>query len=415
MLAQFFRPDIGGEERSVEDLAAALVARGHDVAVATLRLPGTPAREQLDGVRVHRLEGLVNRLGILFRDDARRHLPPLPDPELVVALARVLSEERPDVVHAHNWIVHSFLPLKRRTWAPLVLSLHDYSLVCATKRLIRFGSICDGPGAAKCLRCGVGHYGVAKGAFIASAVQATGPFLRRGVDMYVPVSRSVAERLSLARRGLRYEVLPNLLAAPRQGPPAEVDPELIAKLPAGDFVLFLGDATVDKGALLLAQAHRMLDRPPPLVFVGRTIDIGGIRREGDVRVLGPWPHPAALEAVRRCTLLVVPSIVPETFGIAALEAMGMGKPVIASNIGGLPELVVDGETGRLVPPGDPAALRDALRDMLADRKGLEAMGEAARVRADLYRAEAVVPRFEAVYRSLTPIGTPELEPALGHA
>ena len=192
MLSQFFAPIVGGEERAVEDLATELAARGHEVAVATLRAEDTPQREEIAGVRVHRVDGLAARLGRLFADSARRHLPPAPDPQVVAGLRRVLSEEKPEVVHAHNWIVHSFLPLKRRSEVPLVLSLHDYSLVCANKRLLRFGSICDGPGPAKCLRCAAAYYGIAKGTLVAGSLMAMAPALRRRVDMYLPVSSAVA-------------------------------------------------------------------------------------------------------------------------------------------------------------------------------------------------------------------------------
>ncbi len=400
MLAQFFRPVIGGEERSAEDLATALAARGHDVAVATLRVPGTPAYEEARGLRIHRLDSLAGRLGWLFAERERRHVAPFPDPGLVAGLRRVLREERPDVVHAHNWIAHSWLPLAPRAGAPLVLSLHDYSLVCATKRLIRFGAVCDGPAPAKCLRCAAHHYGAAKGTLIAGALQATAPLMRRAVDMYLPVSATVAERLALARRGLPFEVIPNLLPATDEPALAAGDRALLDRLPAGDFVLFLGDAGADKGARILVEAHARLDRPPPLVFVGRPLDVDRADSGGGVLALGAWPHRAALEAVRRCTLLVAPSIVPETFGLGVLEAMALGKPVVASRLGGLAELVADGETGLLVAPGDPAALAAAIGRLLADAPAREAMGRAARVRAERYSAPHVVPRVEAVYRSL---------------
>ena len=404
MLAQFYRPVIGGEERSAEDLAAALAARGHEVAVATLRVPGTPAREDAAGVRIHRLESLAGRLGRLYAERERHHVAPLPDPGLVAGLRRVLRDERPDVVHAHNWMAYSWLPLAPWAGAPLALSLHDYSLVCATKRLIRFGAVCDGPGRVKCVRCAAHHYGVAKGALVAGALQAGAPLLRRAVDLYLPVSATVAERLGLARRGLPFQVIPNLLPPIRETPPAAGDRTLLERLPEGDFALFLGDASADKGARILLRAHARLARPLPLVFIGRPLDAAGGDAHGDVRTLGPWPHRLALEAVRRCTLLVAPSIVPETFGLGVLEAMALGKPVVASRLGGLAELVADGESGLLVPPGDPAALAAAIARLLADAPVRAAMGRTARVRAERYSAAHVVPRVEAVYRSLLAAG-----------
>jgi glycosyltransferase involved in cell wall biosynthesis len=400
MLAQFFNPIIGGEERAVEDLSGALAARGHEVVVATLKLPGTPPEEENGGVRVRRLEGLVNRAGVLFSENERRHLPPFADPLLARELARVVAEERPDVVHAHNWIVHSFIPVRRRTSAPLILSLHDYSLVCAQKRMIRSGAVCSGPAPVKCLRCAAAHYGMPKGTVIAGGLRATARRLAKQVDLYLPVSSAVAERLELDRRGLRYEIVPNLVPGTNGASSPSHDPELVGLLPTGEFVLFLGDATEDKGARVLQEAYGQLQDPPPLVVIGRPVDIDPVSAPPNVMPLGPWPHSAALEAVSRCAMLVAPSIVPETFGISALEAMARGKPVVASRSGGYADLVVDGETGRLVPPGDPAALRNAIAGLLSDAGAREAMGRAARERAGLYSVDVVAPRVEEIYLTL---------------
>ena len=147
MLAQFYPPIVGGEEHVVEALGIELVRRGHQVAVATIQHPGLPGREEVEGVRVHRLRSAASALRFLYSDD-RLHAPPGPDPALTWQLRRVLDAERPDIVHAHNWMVHSYLPLKRSARVPLILSLHDYSLVCSMKRLMRHGTPCSGPGSS---------------------------------------------------------------------------------------------------------------------------------------------------------------------------------------------------------------------------------------------------------------------------
>src|SRR5204862_3519278 len=109
---------------------------------------------------------------------------------------------------------------------------------------------------------------------------------------------------------------------------------------------------------------------------------------------------AVMQAWKRSMLGVLPSVGPETFGMVVLEAMQCGKPVIASQIGGLPDVVADGETGFLVPPGDPIALRQAMTRLLSDSKLRARMGKAARERAAAFYTSAIVPRIERAYRLL---------------
>src|SRR6185437_11862695 len=155
MLTQFFYPPtIGGEERFVTDLSHEMAARGHDVSVVTLWQEGFPTFEIDQGVRVHRIRGTMQKISFLFSEGNRTYSPPFPDPGVKRELRRILLEERPDIVHAHNWIVHSFTPLKAWSKAKFVVSLHDYSHVCVQKRLMRQEQRCSGPGKSKCLACG---------------------------------------------------------------------------------------------------------------------------------------------------------------------------------------------------------------------------------------------------------------------
>ncbi|MGA2013585.1 MAG: glycosyltransferase family 4 protein [Solirubrobacteraceae bacterium] len=392
MLTQSYAPVIGGEERVVEDLGRELVRRGHSVAVATLSRDST-TRD--DGIRVHRLGSAVYRLPHAFADAERRHALPGPDPETVRDLRAVVAREQPDVVHAHNWIVHSYAVLRRRLRVPLVLSLHDYSLICPTKRLFwRQRQPCDGPAIAKCVACAGGVYGPAMGGALTLGMALTVPFTRRAVDAFVPISDAVRRGCGLDERD-ECQVIPNFIGELPARPDA-ADPRL-DRLPREPFILFFGDASIDKGAAHLARVYRTLTDPPPLVHVGRCF-VEELRETPGVIVAGPLEHALAIEAVRRSLIVVVPSLWDEPFGLVALEAAAAGIPVIASAIGGLTDIVADGESGVLVAPGDEAELRAALQSLLADPARRERLGAGARRRAHLFGADRVVPRFESLYR-----------------
>ena len=176
---------------------------------------------------VYRLRGLAQRATWLYKDDERRHAPPLPDPETTWGLREVLQREQPQIVHAHNWLIHSYLPLEPLHDARLVITLHDYSLVCVQKRLMRFDAPCDGPGLRKCLECAAHHYGRAKGSVTYFGNLAMSAWERRAVDLFLPVSKAVAEGNRLDEYGLPYQVIPNLLPEKllAEGEQAGVQPE----------------------------------------------------------------------------------------------------------------------------------------------------------------------------------------------
>jgi glycosyltransferase involved in cell wall biosynthesis len=102
-----------------------------------------------------------------------------------------------------------------------------------------------------------------------------------------------------------------------------------------------------------------------------------------VHWVGELPHSAMPEFWSSVDVAVVPSLY-EPFGLVALEALACGVPVIASAVGGLKEIVVDGECGVLVPPGDAAALARALRQLLTDDSLRQRLGVAARPRAEQF-------------------------------
>jgi glycosyltransferase involved in cell wall biosynthesis len=135
-------------------------------------------------------------------------------------------------------------------------------------------------------------------------------------------------------------------------------------------VLFVGRLSPEKGILDLVQAADGI----PLTVAG-----DGPLRDRVPGALGFVPHHALPPLYERAAVVAVPSH-REGFGVACAEAMAHARPVVASAVGGLLDLVVDGETGVLVPPRDVPALRRALERLLADADLRRRLGEAGRAR-----------------------------------
>ena len=411
LLAQFFPPDIGGEEQHVFNLANTLAERGHGVAVATQQVAGVPGEEVLpSGVRVHRFATLAMRVPGVY-STGRLHHPPVPDPIGVRELARIVRRERPDVIHAHNWAVNSALALRRHSATGprfgLVLTLHDFSQVCATKQLMRGDSVCEGPSMARCLPCATTHYGRVVGPMTAVATAVMRPWKDHAIDHVVSVSRAVAIGNNI-RDGPGSSVIPNFVldsavVRPNADPAEEVVSGAPPALPEADFLLFVGELSARKGVPALLRAYESLGtHRPRLILVGRRRPDTPTQLPTGAEVHLDWPHERVLAAFRRCLFAVLPSVVPDACPTTVLEAMAAGRPVITTSIGGIVDLIVDGQSGLLVPPGNDRELAAAMGRVLADGGLRTRLGAGALDRVRAFTASAVAERLEAVYAQVAP-------------
>ena len=389
MLTQFYPPVVGGQERHVKTLSTALAGRGHQVDVLTIATdPAEVGVAEESGVWVHRVATTAQRAPALYREAQRPHALPIPDPALWQSISRLLHGGRPyDVLHAHDWAVNSALGPARRTRTPIVLTMHDYGHVCATKRLMRGDEICPGPQFAACVQCAGRKHKSKLGPGVAVANMATRPWRERAVATFLPVSSAVAERTGL--RPGTFEVIPNFI------PDASVTE--VASHVEGGPIVFVGDLSLDKGVGILLDAYRLLSNPPPMVLAGRTFEDVPLHLPPNVELAGVIDHAEVERLMASATVVVVPSIVPDCCPTVVLEAMAAGRPVIASSSGGIVDLVVDGVTGLLVSSGDVEALAGALSQVLSNSRLRRAMSESAVSHVARFTSSSVVSQIEAVY------------------
>lgn len=296
------------------------------------------------------------------------------------ALRDLLERERPQVVHFHNTfplLSASVLHAAQRSGAAVVLTLHNFRLICSNGLLFRAGAPCR-----ECVRRSLAWPGLRhacyRGSRAATAL-ALGALLARrlsgtwhdGIDAYIVLSQfarnvfaaaGVPERKLLVKSNCVYRD-----PGPGDG--------------RGGYVLFLGRLSEEKGLRTLVEAWRGLKPARRLKIAGQGPLAAWLRErlaEPDIEWLGALPHERALEALRDASLVAVPSLCYEGSPMVVLEALAAGTPVLASDIGSLPEFVHPGRTGWLAPPGDAGAWTEVLRNALSDAAQLAAMRPAAR-------------------------------------
>jgi alpha-maltose-1-phosphate synthase len=183
--------------------------------------------------------------------------------------------------------------------------------------------------------------------------------------------------------------------------------------PGRPYVIFVGRITRQKGLPALLQAAARLDPGSQLVLCAGQPDTPELAAEVTSLVTGLRSHrggvvwipemlakPEVIQLLSHATVFVCPSLY-EPLGIVNLEAMACATAVVASRVGGIPEVVADGETGLLVAPGDPAALADAINGLLRDPGRAEAMGGKGRQRAVAsFGWAAVAARTASLYADL---------------
>jgi starch synthase len=205
------------------------------------------------------------------------------------------------------------------------------------------------------------------------------------VDILAAYPEIPAERVRVIRNGidtLEYQPDPGTDVLERYG----VDL-------GRPYVIFVGRITRQKGVpVLLRAAFRLVpeaqlvllagaaDTPEQLAEVTELVDGLRASRSGVIWIPEMLPKPEVIQLLTHATVFACPSIY-EPLGIVNLEAMACGTAVVGSRTGGIPEVVADGETGLLVPVGEPEPLADALNVLLRDPDRAEAMGQAGRKRA----------------------------------
>ena len=368
-VVRHFAPEKGGAETHVLGLARYLVGKGHEVVVhtsqRTLAGDALPANSTLDGIQIRRYRPVV-QLG---------YYATLLRPRI----------ERADLVHLHGYgfITNDWVAGKIRGSTPMVYSLHH----------------------------GVAQPAPTAGARVKRAFYDAlfGRRTLRRVQAIVLASES--DRRWLEARGFppdRIHVLPTGLEAEAFQPGS---PERAReRFHVDRYVVFLGQLHREKSPEHLLRAVAALgdDWTGSVVFVGPDAGerlalerlAGELHLRNRVVFAGEVDEANKRDLLAGAECLVLPSFY-EAQGIAIAEAWAQGRPVVASEVGGVPDLVNNSQDGLLYPYGDIPALTTALREMVMDRPYAARMGTAGLRKARLsFTWDRIAQRFEELYSSV---------------
>jgi glycosyltransferase involved in cell wall biosynthesis len=352
----------GGEDVVVAQERRLLEQNGHTVALYTR------SNHEIDTLTFGQRLGLVSR--IISASDTR------------IAVRNLLRDLEPDIVHVHNtfaMVSPSVYEVCREEDVPVVQTLHNYRLLCPASTFYRNGGPCQecvSDGLFRSVQHACYRDSRAMSGVIALMLKAhrSRQTLNKGIDAYIATSRFVKEKF--AESGFpadKIYVKPNFVG---------VDPG--ERRSPGDYALFVGRLSPEKGLATLLEAWHRLPVAVPLVIAGdgpmRQQLENDVRSMGlrNIRFAGRLNRDEVYDAMKKASFVVVPSIWYEPFGLVVAEAFACETPVLASRIGGIQEMLEDHATGLHFAPGDPDALAQKVAWAWERSSELAAMGKAGR-------------------------------------
>lgn len=374
LIHQYLPEKIGGTELYTRTLMRHQVAQGDSVALFTPSQTQEPSIEK--GMQIYRVPIGERTATAVFQSNFRQ-------PELETAFAQTLEKENPDVVHIQHLMGLPFNIAShiQKADIPYLVTLHDYWYLCANAQLLTNydETVCAGPTYwLNCARCALARAGH-KNAL--PLIPALAPLfgwrhgrlhsiLQQAQTLIAPTQFTATIYQQMGIAADKIEIIPHGIAPPAQMPPRPRQKEFL--------IGYIGGISSQKGVHVLIEAvNQLTDLDVQLTIYGDLTAFPDYAAQLQAQVSHPQiylagrlPHEALWRGLAGFDLLVVPTLWYETASLIVQEAFAARVPVVASNIGVMPERVQDGVDGRLFPPGDVSALAAILRHLATDREAL---------------------------------------------
>ncbi|MEO0156634.1 MAG: glycosyltransferase family 4 protein [candidate division WOR-3 bacterium] len=300
--------------------------------------------------------------------------------EAQIKFNKLIKRVRPDIIHLnniHHHITPSIIIETKRNRIPLIWTLHDYKLLCPNTHFLidKEDKICEACKPNKYFQAMIRR--CKKGSFLASTVVTLEAYVHRLLRVRELVDAFITPSLFLKNKLLEYGFKENKI---KHIPHFIPDNFFNFSPEEKNYFLYIGKISKIKGLAILIEAALL--NPQCNVFIAGDGDKEVkenilSKMPANVKYLGPQNREKVQELIAESTAVILPSLWYENQPFCILEAFAKGKPVIASKLGGMIELVGDNERGLLIPPGDPKALAEAMEWIIQNPAKTKALGKNA--------------------------------------
>jgi len=391
-ISSFYPPLIfGGAEIYVQRASKKLAQLGHEVIVITTdsTISITPSIEEIDGIKIYRIHPLniyaiYNTFSIPNIIKPIWYIIDILNLHSYIIIKNILKKEKPDIVHVHNFKGFSFaFDAVKSQNLPLIFTMHDYFLECFKENLFRSSyTICQNPPLLcrfyiefqRYLKDNKPDIVTAPSQFVIDKLKKDG-FFGKTMTMKLPLGIELGDIKKIEKD---YETID---------------------------ILFVGRLNRYKGVHVLVSAFKQLKyKNIHLHIVGEGKEQEELKKiaenHPDITFHGFVSENELIGLYRKANIAVVPSIWYETFGIVIIESFKYSTPVIASNIGGFPELVENGYNGFLFEAGNADDLKKILENIIVNPGELKRLSDNAFESVKKYSMDEHTKRLTRLYEEL---------------
>jgi glycosyltransferase involved in cell wall biosynthesis len=296
-------------------------------------------------------------------------------------IKRLIDKEKPVIAHLHNiyhQITPAIIPALHKAGVKVILTLHDYKIICPNYLMLTKDIICQKCEGRKfwnsCLYC------CEQGSYTGSLLLTMEAYWHRIFKSYEYVDMFLAPSQFMAKLVTRFRINSEKIRILHNG--IDIKSFKATGVDAG-YVLYFGRLSREKGIETFLNAHAQLKGKIPAKVVGTGLFLDAVKQKfGKVDFTGFKQGGELREIIDKASFVVVPSEWYENCSMVVLESMALGKPVIGSRIGGIPEQIDDGKTGYLFEMGNSADLALKMEELARNEKLRQEMGRNARIKLE---------------------------------